>query len=618
MKKKLLRGNNAPFMNKYLSKPIMHRSKLKNRYNKNPTEINNLSYKKQRNFCVNLLKKEKKKYYNNLDLKIFDDSKKFWDRTKPLFSAKQNVLQRNITIVEREVIIQDKKQVAEKLNNFFIEAVESLEIEPYCPNHNKGVQLGNICEIIKKYETHPSILKIKENVKCEEKFCFNVMTSDDFKKEIRKLNTNKASIENDIPAKILIGSKDIVSPYLSNIYNDCKQENKYPQSLKAADVTPIHKKNEKTAMKNYRPVSLIPIVSKLFERIMYDQIIVYINEFLSPYLFGYRKGHSTEQCLTVMLEIWRKALGEDNSAGGILTDLSKAFDCLNHNLLLAKLEAYGFDASALEFVNNYLKERKQRTKVSGSYSAWRELKFGVPQGSILGPLLFNIFINDIFYFINISKMANYADDNTIYSVDDNVTNLLKTLETETNLVLKWFRINEMKANDDKCHLLIANQENVSVTLGNEIIEATDSVELLGVTIDKNLDLNEHVSNLSRKGNQKMHALARISNYLSKGKLKIIMKTFIQSQFNYCPLTWMFHNRTLNNKINKLHVRALRIVYTNDSLTFQELLDKDDSITIHQRNLQRLATEMHQVKNKTSRWKPHGCTCRLCKIYIPNL
>ena len=167
----------------------------------------------------------------------------------------------------------------------------------------------------------------------------------------------------------------------------------------------------------------------------------------------------------------------------------------------------------------------------------------------------------------------------------------------------------MKANDDKCHLLVANQENVSVTLGNEIIEATDSVELLGVTIDKNLDLTEHVSNLSKKGNQKLHALARISKYLSKDKLKIIMKTFIRSQFNYCPLTWMFHNRTLNNKINKLHERALRIVYKNDSLTFQELLDKDDSITIHQRNLQRLASEMYKVKIKLHPYQ--------CKNYLVN-
>ena len=599
MKKKIVRGNNAPFINKTLSKAFMHRSKLKNKYNKNPTESTNLLYKKQRNLCVNLLKKEKKNYYNNLDLKILNDNEKFWQRIKPLFSDKQNILQRNIIIVEKEVIITDKKQVAEKLNNFFIEAVESLEIEQYAPDTQEGVYLKNIDGIVKKYESHPSILKIKENVKLKDKFLFNDMISDDLKTEISELNPNKASIENDIPAKILIVSKDIVSYYLSNIYNDCKHDNQYPLSLKAADVTPIHKKDEKTAMKNYRPVSLIPIVSKLFERNMYDQILEYMNNFLSPYLFGYRKGHSTEQCLMVMLEIWRKALDENNSAGGILTDLSKAFDCLNHNLLIAKLEAYGFGINALIFVYNYLKERKQRTKVSGSYSTWRELKFGVPQGSILGPLLFNIFINDIFYFINTTKITNYADDNTIYSVDDNLTDLLNILQTETNLVLKWFRLNEMKSNDDKCHLIIANQENVSVTLGNEIIEATNSVELLGVKIDKNLDLNDHVSYLCKKGNQKLHALARISKYLSEDKLKIIMKTFVQSQFNYCPLTWMFHNRTLNNKINKLHERALRIVYKNDDLTFQELLDMDDSITIHQKNLQRLATEMYKAKNKIS-------------------
>ena len=288
-----------------------------------------------------------------------------------------------------------------------------------------------------------------------------------------------------------------------------------------------------------------------------------------------------------MLEMWRKALDEKKSAGGILTDLSKAFDCLNHNLLIAKLEAYGLDISALEFIYNYLKERKQRTKVSCSYSSWRELKFGVPQGSILGPLLFNVFINDIFYFVNKTNIANYADDNSIYSVGDNVIDLLKTLETETNLVLNWFRMNEMKSNDDKCHLLVAKQEKAN------------TVELLGVKIDKNLDLNEHVSNLCKKGNQKLHALARISKYLSTEKLKIFMKTFIQSQFNYCPLTWMFHNRTLNNKINKLHERALKIVYKNDKLTFQELLDMDDSITIHQRNLQRLAIEMFKVKKHIS-------------------
>ena len=142
-------------------------------------------------------------------------------------------------------------------------------------------------------------------------------------------------------------------------------------------------------------------------------------------------------------------------------------------------------------------------------------------------------------------------------------------------MLKWFNVNEMKSNDDKCHLIVANENNVSITLGNECIEAEDSVKHLGIKIDKNLNFNAHVSDLIRKGNQKLHALARMSRYINQDKLKIIMKTFIQSQFNYGSLTWMFHSRILNNKINKLHERALRLVYKNENLTFQDLLELDN-------------------------------------------
>ena len=333
---------------------------------------------------------------------------------------------------------------------------------------------------------------------------------------------------------------------------------------------------------------------------MYNQILAYIDKFLSPYLFGFRKGHNTEQCLIIMLEAWKKALDEKKNTGAILTDLSKAFDCLNHDLLTAKLKAYGFDHDALIFIYSYLKERRQRTKIGSSYSPWKEIKYGVNQGSILGPLLFNIFLNDIFYFINNTKIANYADDNTTYFMDENVPNLLNILENETTALLKWFKANEMKSNEDKCHLLIIDhQDENCVQLGNENIVGSSSVDLLGIKIDKNLNFNEHVSKLTKKGNQKLHALARISKYLCKEKLKIIMKTFINSHFNYCPLTWMFHNRTLNNKINRLHERALRIAYDNESSSFQELLNLDNSMTVHHRNLHRLATEMYKSKNNLS-------------------
>ena len=148
---------------------------------------------------------------------------------------------------------------------------------------------------------------------------------------------------------------------------------------------------------------------------MFNEISEYIDKYLSPYPVGYRKGHSTEQCLVAMIEFWREALDNKNNAGALLTDLSKAFDSLNHDLLIAKLATYGFDNCVLGFIHGYLKNRKQRTKVGECYSSWRELKCGVPQGSILGPLLFNIFINDIFLFINKTKLANYADDTTVYS-----------------------------------------------------------------------------------------------------------------------------------------------------------------------------------------------------------
>ena len=148
-------------MNKVLSKAFMHRSKLKNRYNKNPNEINKRLYKTQRNFCVNLLRKEKREYYNNLDIKIFEDNRKFWQKVKPLFSNKQNFLQKNIIIEEKGIITSNNFEVAEKLNNFFIEAVENLDIESFVPNINVEHEIykGNIRQIVKNYETHPSILK---------------------------------------------------------------------------------------------------------------------------------------------------------------------------------------------------------------------------------------------------------------------------------------------------------------------------------------------------------------------------------------------------------------------------------------------------------------------------
>ena len=468
-KEKLIRGNTAPFMNKTLSKSFMQRAKLKRKFNKNPTEENHQIYKKQRNYCSNLLKKVKKEYYNSLDINIFKDNRTFWTNVRPLFSDKMKGRYNEIILIENDQVISETNLVADKLNNYFLDVIESLGIESHSsilntePKENDIINLNQLDKIISRYKNHPSILKIKENVKIQEKCSFSKPTVESVEKTLLSLDTKKATIENDIPIKVLVGTKDLTMGYITGIYHHSIENQKFPVSLKKADVIPSHKQFEKTDKANYRPVSLLPSISKIYERDMFTQISIYIEEHLSPYLFGFRKGHSVEQCLMTMLEAWKRALDRKKCVAAVLTDLSKAFDCLNHKFIIAKLDAYGFQHDALLFIYDYLTNRTQRTKVKSAFSSEREIKYGVPQGSILGPLVFNIYLNDIFFFVENTKIANWADDNTPYAIEDSTEKLLEVLEKDTNILIKWFEINEMKSNRDKSHLLIVNGQEEKIT-----------------------------------------------------------------------------------------------------------------------------------------------------------
>ena len=379
-----------------------------------------------------------------------------------------------------------------------------------------------------------------------------------------------------------------------------------------------------------------------------------------------------------MIEKWKESVDSGGAFGALMTDLSKAFDCLHHELLIAKLDAYGFDIKSVKLIQQYLSNRKQRVKVGNTYSSWKDIFYGIPQGSILGLLISNIFLCDLFYFLEGVAVASYADDTTTYTANKTNDLVIKKIEHFSEVLFKWFDFNYMKINCGKCQILFSGNDNVSANIDNHSIISENKNELLGIILDSKLSFEDHINNLCKKASQKLNALARIVPYMCLEKRKTVMKAYVASQIGYCPLVWMFHSRSLNNKINSLHERALKITYGDRSSSFENLLKKDNSVSIHHRHIQALATEMFKVKNKIApeimkeifapkmssydlrnnnsfkrrrvksvwhgtypgpkiwdlvpneikkseslngfkfkikRWVPEGCPCRICKIYL---
>ena len=270
----------------------------------------------------------------------------------------------------------------------------------------------------------------------------------------------------------------------------------------------------------------------------------------------YRKSYSTQQVLIRLLEEWRDKLDKNFIVGAVLMDLSKAFDCIPHYLIIAKLAAYGFKREPLRLIYSYLKGRKQCVNINITYSDYNEIISGVPQGSILGPVFFNLSINDLFFFIEKASMHNFADDNTLSAWAETVSKLIDTLESESNIAIDWFRKNEMIINPDKFQAVIldkkkSNLTNILLAIDNQTIKSVPSVELLGIHLDDKLNFNLHISNICRSAVNQLNALIRLKSCLSFNAKRVLINSYTISNFNYCPLVWMFSTAKSLNKIESL-------------------------------------------------------------------
>ena len=504
-KTKYERKHKAPFMNGELRRAINHKNHLRRRFLKCRHDDRKWqSYRKQRNLVTKL----KRQALNNYFIERCEGgtkSKDFWPTIRPFLSSNKSKDQHtNVILQEGSSMINDPKQVSEIFNDAFVNAATLIGLEANCPQG----------------QDHPSVIEITKNVKRPvNKFKFEEVDEKTVMKYIKSIDVKKATgIDNLSPKLLHLVSNEIVKPVTQNI-NAMIRTGKFPEQLKIARVSPIFKKGDPLDKKNYRPVSILPALSKVFERTICTQLDNYFSNIFHPYLSAFRRGYSCQSTLISLTEEWRTALDNGKYAAAILMDLSKAFDCVPADLLLEKLKAYGMDDSATKLMKCYLTNRKQCVKIDENLSEFKSVIKGVPQGSILGPTIFNIYLNDIFYFTKDTKLFNYADDNTLSFAHDDINSLKSTLENECNVLINWFSSNKMQANPDKFQALAVGKntanQNVCFKIGDVELKAdTDDVKLLGVKFDSNLNFDLHVKNICLKASRQANALERISKHLS--------------------------------------------------------------------------------------------------------
>ena len=593
-------------MNTQWRKAIFKKNTLRNIWlnnKKNPIYFE--PYRKQRNYCTYLKRKSIRNYFSERCLDG-PSNKNFWPTIKPFLDRKNKSPNQEIILAENDKVITDKSVICEIFNNFYA---------------NDTAEATTAASSNLDVSTHQSVEAIKNQL-TPQCFNFNSVSEKCVFTKIRKLNSKKATGHDDIPAKALKISAEHITMPITYIINKGIKIAKFPSDMKKAEVLPSFKKKCRLDKRNYRPVSILPSLSKIFEQVLTEQLDSLCESVYHNMISAYRKAHSCHTILIKLIEDWREALDNKYHIGAVLMDLSRAFDELPHELLLAKLSAYGMDNTSVHLLKSYLSGRKQRVKLGNTHSSWLDITKGVPQGSIMGPILFNLFMNDIYLCITDCELYNYADDNTIVSKRKTKEDMLIHLHAKTLECMQWFQSNYMQANPDKFQAIqidpnLRKSKSVQDTLeandapyleiSDSRINFQESVNLLGITIDDKLTFNQHVSDICKRAVRQLNVLCRLSHLLDMKTKLVIYKTYIMSNFNYCPLVWHFCSATNQAKMEKIQNRALKFVFSSNTRnqgsssktpeTYECLLAKAKLSTLTTYRLRALALQVFKSINK---------------------
>ena len=374
----------------------------------------------------------------------------------------------------------------------------------------------------------------------------------------KALDPNKGMGWDGVSPKVIKAVAREISGPLSRLFNCCMREGHYPESFKVARVVPVFKSEDPTQFSNYRPISVLPVLSQIFERVLKSRLIQFLaeQEVIIPGQYGFRSGHSTAMAILDMVEKIRTAWTEKNCALGVFVDLKKAFDTVDHDILLQKLGHYGVRGQTLKILESYLKDRSQYVCYGGYESERGCVTCGVPQGSVLGPLFFLIYVNDMVSASKDQELVLFADDTNIFARSSEPGELFRKINRGMNELDKWFKCNRLTLNLKKTEYVYFGgpgskvQEDGRLEIGGEVVRKVEGTRFLGVWVDERLRWAEHIGNVVSKIGRLVGVVGRIRAALGGRSVHMLYNALILPHLQYCLIVWGDFHEGKNKKVGE--------------------------------------------------------------------
>lgn len=589
LKQHRVRKNHQP---DWLTPEILDTMKERNKYKINGNQTEYISL---RNKVSSLIRSAKNNMYKTKMEEGKDDPRTIWKIFRDLgASSKTKLKDPLLGINDNGQTISDDSGIANVFNKYFVNIASQLK-EPA-----EYSDFENIKEFVNSkvpYDTFFSIPEISFS------FVRNFLS---------KLDITKATGLDCIGPRLLKIAPDVLCSSITLIVNKSIKSGIFPKVWKEAKVYPIFKSGHKDEVNNYRPISILPTLSKIIEKWIHTKLMTFLNNFnlLHKNQSGFRGGHSTESALILMIDSWLKAINDGKLVGCLMIDFRKAFDLVDHGILLQKLKLYKCDERTITWFDSYLTSRTQTVSINNAMSGSESILYGVPQGSILGPLMFLLFINDLPQVLqnSVSSTDLYADDTTIYDIQSNIKSLETNLQNALILLTKWCRENGMVLNTEKTKVMlitsrqkrtIMKDKNLLLSYNDVELKLTSNEKVLGVHIEDNLLWNDHFLYISKKLSSYLWLLTQIKTSLSIEDKLLFYNAYIRPHLDYCCAVWGNTTHFNVQKLTRLQRRACKIILGNEYLHLEDarkrlkILSFDESVFLHKAKI------MYKVANNTA-------------------